>query len=104
MPQFDLTIDNVKKCLCHKCPVQKGVTCVREKMDIVIEMMGKKKPYIMPAEGDIPGVYCIIGAATCEGLDVSQSCICDGCRVWLENKLDEGQPSGYFCRYGISKK
>lgn len=67
--------ENVKKCICWQCPVQKDSKCIRHNEEIMGEVMATKhfQPEI------VPGLYCSSGEASCKDIDPSRSCICGGC-------------------------
>jgi hypothetical protein len=90
------TGENIKKCICTRCPVQSTSQCVKEKMEKAEEMM--------PTPEDLPGLYCATGAAACEDLDTRQMCICGDCPLWEEYELARGEPMGYYCRDGKAKQ
>lgn len=96
--KVSMTIDNIKKCACPKCPVQANSKCVKGKLGGLKEAM-MKNPL---QKEDIPGVYCSTGTATCKDLDPKQMCMCPSCLIWSEYKLASGQPKGYFCRDGAT--
>ena len=90
---------NVGKCMCPKCPVQSKSQCVSGKVTTIQASLAKK-PLIRE---EIPGIYCSTGTATCKDLDPKQTCLCGGCAVFSNYKLDAGTPAGYFCRDGYAK-
>lgn len=90
---------NVGKCMCPKCPVQAKSQCVKSKLATIKEALAKT-PLI---RGEIPGIYCSTGTATCTDLDPKQACMCGSCSVFGEYSLGSGKPAGYFCRDGFAK-
>lgn len=94
MVNVEFNMENVQRCLCPGCPVQAKSECVQNKLK---SMSGS------PSPEDVPGVYCSQGKATCEGLDPSQMCQCDKCKVWAEYKLGEGEPGSYYCAEGKAR-
>jgi hypothetical protein len=98
-PKVSFTASNIGKCMCPKCPVQAKSECVSGQLKTISASLAKK-PLIRE---DIPGVYCSTGTATCTDLDPQQSCLCGGCAVFSQYKLDAGLPAGYFCRDGFAK-
>jgi hypothetical protein len=104
MPKVPFSEENIKKCVCTKCPVQGKSQCVKEKMEAMSKMMGDPgNTGMMPKPEAIPGMYCSTGRATCKDTDYAQMCICGSCLVWQENALANGKPMGYFCRDGVSE-
>lgn len=90
---------NVGKCSCPKCPVQSKSECVRGKLATIKESLAKTSLI----RGEIPGLYCSTGAATCTDLDPKQACLCGSCAVFGEYKLSAGTPVGYYCRDGFAR-
>lgn len=95
-PKVSMTIVNIKKCACSKCPVQANSKCVKSELGKLKEAM-TKNPL---RKEDIPNVYCSTGTATCKDLDSHQMCMCSSCLIWSEYKLTSRKPKGYFCRDG----
>jgi len=75
MPQVKKTSANIKKCICPACP-----------------------SYNKCAGGNKEALYCAkeIGKSSCEYK--MNGCICGGCPVHTENKLN----SGYYCINGAT--
>lgn len=99
------TMENGKKCICTKCPVQEKSECVKMKKEMMMKMMENMKEgeeMMMPKPEDVPGLYCSAGKASCTDIDTTQMCICMQCPVWSEFKLADGKPMGYFCRDGMA--
>lgn len=94
--KVDFDMGNAGKCLCPKCPVQVKSKCVSGKLATIRQTLSKS-PLVRE---DLPVVYCSTGKATCQDLDLTQSCICGGCPVFNEYGLAEGTPVGYYCRDG----
>lgn len=90
--------ENVNKCLCPKCPVQRNSQCVSHKM-LKIEYALDLNPL---EHEEIPGEYCAAGTATCQDIDTSRACSCFGCPVYSTYNLTSGQPTCYFCRDGMA--
>lgn len=88
--------ENMIKCLCAQCPVQKESECAQNKMKMLqISMRG-----MSPEPEEFPGMYCAIGKAACNDLDKNKKCRCIKCEVWKENKLELKEPHMYFCQNG----
>lgn len=99
--KVQFTMDNIKKCICERCPVQAKSECVRKKMEMAKKMMNNPKMSdMMPKTADIPGLYCSGGIAFCKDIDTKQMCICGSCPVWEEYNLSKGKPLNYYCRDG----
>lgn len=93
------TAANVSKCICPKCPVQAKSKCVSDQLKTIKEAMSKNQ--LM--HEDIPGVYCAAGKATCQDIDLNQSCICGKCTIYADYKLASGKPAYKFCQEGMAK-
>ncbi len=104
MAKVDFNMDNIKKCLCVKCPVQAKSECVKKKAEMGMKMMENQGNIkMMPKAEDVPGMYCSTGRAVCVDIDTKQMCICGTCPIWGEYKLAGGKPMGYFCRDGAAE-
>lgn len=99
IPGVTFTATNVGKCLCTKCPVQSKSQCVSTKLSTIGDAL-KQKPLNREA---IPGLYCSTGTATCNDINTKQSCLCGGCAVFSENKLDKCEPVDKYCRDGRAR-
>ena len=98
-PNIKFERENMVRCLCSQCPVQKESECAQNKMKMLqISMKG-----MSPEPSDFPGMYCANGKAICSDLDPDKTCKCINCDVWKENNLNSGQPSTYFCQNGKAK-
>jgi hypothetical protein len=88
MAAVDFNMDNMMKCICTTCPVQAQSACA---MDKGAKVMGAMESGMegLPAQGDVPGLYCSTGTASCDDLDFSGNCICAGCAVYAENGLTQ---------------
>jgi len=94
------TIENIKRCMCPKCPVQANSKCAMDKLGNLVRELETAREGEVPEPQDVPGVYCSTGKATCQDLNPNQQCICNTCAVWNEYHLGEGAPSMYFCQNG----
>ncbi len=95
-PKVPFTVENVKKCVCGKCPVQANSQCAKTKMAGIGQALGRQ-----PLQAaDIPGLYCATGKATCTDLDWSKMCMCMACPMWETYSLGTTTPMGYYCRDG----
>lgn len=106
MSKIEFTQENLEKCICSSCPTQTASICLkgRKLKAIEMRMMHNVKKVeetgMLPKPETFPGMYCATGITTCDDFDFNQMCQCNLCAVWDENKLDEGEPMGYFCRDG----
>lgn len=98
MKNVDFNKENIRECLCPRCPVQAKNICPHDKL---IKLQSHKEP--MPNPEDVPGLYCSTGKATCEGLDPTKMCQCSKCEIWKEHNLSEGEPGGYYCAKGEAR-
>lgn len=104
MTKVDFSMDNIKKCICAKCPVQAKSECAKNKSEMMMKMMGSSESMKMvPKAEDVPGMYCSTGKAVCADIDTKKMCICGTCLLWGEYKLAEGKPMGYFCSDGMAE-
>jgi len=94
------TIDNIKKCMCPKCPVQADSKCAKDKLNSLTKELGSIQEGGVPEPQNVPGIYCSTGKATCQDLNPEEQCICYTCAIWKEYKLGDGTPSMYFCQNG----
>jgi hypothetical protein len=99
MGKIDFSMENIKKCLCSKCPVQIESQCVKDKQKIMllITQQDLDSPMRMD-ETRVPGVYCSTGKAICKDIDTKKDCKCDECSIWNKYKLENSIKARYFCR------
>lgn len=98
--EIDFDRENMIRCLCSQCEVQKESECAQNKMKMLqISMRG-----MSPEPSEFPGMYCANGKAVCNDLDQNKMCNCINCDVWKENNLDSGQNQSYFCKKGKANK
>jgi hypothetical protein len=99
VPNIKFERENMVKCICQQCPVQKESECAQNKMKMLqISMKG-----MSPEPSDFPGMYCANGKAICSDLDPDKKCNCINCDVWKEHNLNSRQPGIYFCQNGKAK-
>ncbi len=97
--RIDFDRENMIRCLCPQCGVQKNSECAQNKMKMLqISMRG-----MSPEPIDFPGMYCANGTAFCSDLDKTQKCRCSECKVYDDYKLNLKQPNKYFCKNGKVK-
>ena len=101
-PKVPFSMENIKRCRCPGCPVQTGSQCVSEKLGKLDDVVKAASSGKAKTAGDVPGVYCSTGVATCKDIDPKQPCICGTCAVWQQYNLVKGKPAGYFCRSGMA--
>ena len=94
------TLENIKKCMCPKCPVQANSKCAMDKLDNLMKKYGSGSEGNVPKNQDVPGIYCSTGRATCQDLYPEEQCICYTCAVWKEYNLQNVKPTMYFCQRG----
>lgn len=94
------TVENIKKCMCPKCPVQADSKCAKDKLNSLTKEIESAREGEVPEPQDVPGVYCSTGKAACQDLNPEEQCICYTCAVWKEHNLGDGTPSMYFCQKG----
>lgn len=93
------TRENAKKCICWKCPVQKDSQCIKKNEEKMGEVMTTRffEPQI------VPGLYCSSGTASCKDIDASRPCICGGCEIYSNFRLNKSRPQGHYCKNGSAK-
>ncbi len=99
MAKVPFVVATVGKCMCPQCPVQGKSQCVAG-LKKGLGAAFKQNPL---KRESIPGAYCGSGKATCTDLDPKESCLCGGCPVFGQYKLDTGKPVGYYCRDGSAR-
>lgn len=93
-------MENIKKCICPKCPVQTNSKCSVDKLDNLGRGSGNAREGDLPEPQNVPGLYCATGKATCQDLNPKKRCICTACTVWKEYHLQNVDPVLYFCIKG----
>jgi len=94
-------LENIEKCLCSECMVHEKSGCIKDKMKLLQEK-ALSSSLIEPEE--FPALYCAYGKEKCHDLDRHEECRCPDCSIYLENELESGGPSSYFCMDGHSIK
>jgi hypothetical protein len=84
--QVARTKENLKKCLCMKCPSYTFI-CKMKNMPVNMAAMMKG---VENAE-HMEGLFCAFGKSKC--IDAEKGCICPSCEVYKEN----GLAKAYFC-------
>lgn len=87
MQNVEKTKENLKKCICMKCPSY-SLLCKVKSMPT--NMMAMMKSDLSKVE-HMEGMFCAFGKSTC--INVGKGCICEDCDVYKENKLK----GNYFC-------
>jgi len=93
-------LENIKKCLCPKCPVQVDSKCSMAKLKSLTKGLESAREGEVPEPQNVPGLYCSTGKATCQDLNPHEQCICPTCSVWKKHNLQNVQPVMYFCQRG----
>jgi len=94
----DFSMENIRRCLCLDCPVQRNSKCVADKKKIMLLITQQDLDSAMRMDTDrVPGVYCSTGRAICTDIDPHEECLCSECEVWLEHRLGDAEISEYFC-------
>lgn len=94
------TAENIKKCMCPKCPVQASSKCAMDKLEKLSKELETTREGDVPEPQDVPGIYCSAGRSTCQDLYPEEQCICNTCAVWKEYNLQNVKPTMYFCQRG----
>ncbi|MGB9980149.1 DUF2769 domain-containing protein [Methanobacterium sp.] len=97
--EIEFNAENIEKCLCLQCKVQKKSQCVRDKV-ILLQERALGSSLIEPKE--FPALHCASGIEHCTDLDRKEECLCKNCPIYAENDLETGTPTLYFCLDGSS--
>lgn len=100
MVKIDLSVKNIKRCLCPGCPVQKESECAEGKRRIMLEIAYSSESGMYFERDRLPGMYCTTGEALCKDLDYNKICKCKECPVWAEYELEKESVVKYYCRNG----
>jgi hypothetical protein len=93
-------VENIKKCICPKCPVQTNSKCATDKLKNLVKGLESAREGEVPEPQNVPGIYCSTGKATCQDLNLKEQCICYTCAVWREYDLQNVRLGMYFCLKG----
>ncbi len=93
------TRENIDNCICPGCPVESGSKCASDGLKKLKETL-RRDPV---PENAVPALYCSSGATPCPDFDFKEACICEGCPVYQEYDLSNGEPLLYFCQKGKAK-
>ncbi|MDD3985324.1 MAG: DUF2769 domain-containing protein [Methanobacterium sp.] len=101
MVNIEFSMENIKKCLCMKCPVQIKSQCVKDKQKIMLLIKNQDldSPMMMGPDR-VHVLYCSTGKATCNDIDTNQICKCNQCTIWNQKSLKNNIPNRYFCKNG----
>ena len=80
------TKENLKKCICMKCP---SYTLGCKMMNMPANMMGMLGS--LEKKEHFEGMYCAFEESRC--IKEAKGCLCLGCEIYKENGLDKT----YFC-------
>lgn len=97
MQQVEYSTDNVQKCWCGQCPVQRESTCAKQDL---AEVQPQIEQGQMPDPKQLPGLYCGTGKATCGDLKPTERCMCPECLVWGEHTL----AANHYCALGSAEQ
>jgi len=87
MVKVEKSKENLKKCLCMKCPTYTFMCKMKNMPGNIMTMM---KDDISKVE-HMEGLFCAFGKSKC--IDTEKGCICPTCEVYKENKLNKN----YYC-------
>lgn len=79
--------ENLKKCICMKCPSYTFTCKMKSMPKNMMNMMSKDLSKVEHMEG----MFCAFGESKC--IKEEKGCICAGCELYKENNLDKS----YFC-------
>ena len=99
MEEIEFTPENIMKCHCSQCKVQRGSGCVKDSM-VLLQEKALGSGLVEPEE--YPGLYCATSKSHCNDLNRNEKCMCIECSIWKVNDLESGLPTGYFCLNGRS--
>ena len=97
MKEVEYSQENVAKCWCGQCPVQKESACAQERFAQAKEQLDRGE---MPPPEQMPGLYCATGKATCTDLKPVERCLCAQCLVWGEGRL----VANHYCALGSAQE
>ena len=102
MFKIDFNKENMAKCHCPDCPVQKNSSCVKDQIK-EMEEIGKDMDIdsgFMIGPEEVPRLYCATGKTKCNDLYTHEECQCPKCDVWKEYDLEVRDAPAYFCING----
>lgn len=68
-----LTVKNIKKYMCPKCPVQASSKCPMDKLDSLVKVLENAGEGNVPEAQGVSGLYCSTGKATCHDLNLKNN-------------------------------
>ena len=80
------TKENLKKCICMKCPSYTFMCKVKSMPANMMAMVSD-----VSTVDHMEGMFCAFGKSKC--IDEKQGCICGNCEIFKEYDLKDG----YFC-------
>ncbi|MDA8441887.1 MAG: DUF2769 domain-containing protein [Peptococcaceae bacterium] len=86
MAQVAKTAENLKKCICMKCPSYTFMCKMKSMPTNIMAMMHE-----VSTVEHMEGMFCAFGKSKC--IDEEKGCICGECALFTEYNLQKG----YFC-------
>lgn len=102
MFKIDFNPENMEKCLCEECPVQKKSICVQNQLKTMQEIgksMDIDSGFLLDPD-KIPKLYCAKEKTKCTDLNFHEECQCEKCDVWKEYDLEVRGAPAFFCKNG----
>lgn len=93
MSKVTKTKENLKKCLCMKCPTYTFMCKVKSMPSNILAMMGD-----FAKKDHMEAMYCAFDKSKC--ITEEKSCICMTCALFNEYNLDKA----YYCLGGKATK
>lgn len=101
MGRVDYTLENMEKCDCCICKVQRYSNCPRKRTKKIQAMEARDIDTLSVLDmKEFPWLYCATGLTECRDLDFDEECLCKNCKVFLENDLSRYDPDEIYCREG----
>ena len=90
MAKVEKSKENLKKCICMKCPSYTFTCKIKSMPKNMMNMMSKDLSKVEHMEG----MFCAFGESKC--IKEEKGCICASCELYKENNLNKS----YFCLGG----
>lgn len=80
------TQENLKKCICMKCPSYTFMCKIKSMPENLMALM-----HDVEKADHMEGMFCAFGKSKC--IEEQKGCLCAECEIFKENALEKG----YFC-------
>lgn len=95
-------LENMEKCDCCICKVQRYSDCPRDRTKKIQSMEAKDIDALSVLDmKEFPWLYCATGLTECTDLNFEEECLCKDCKVFKENHLSNYYPEDLYCRKGL---